>query len=61
MVLIEFKNGSKMCQIDDDSGVKRGFIRGRRLADKEYKQMLDNDIYNSDNRVTEMIKALYGN
>lgn len=61
MVLIEFKNGSKMSHIDDDNGVKRGTMRGRRLSDKEYKQMIDSDIDNSDNRVTELIKALYGN
>lgn len=36
-------------------------MRGRRLSDKEYKQMIDSDIDNSDNRVTELIKALYGN
>ena len=61
MVLIEFKNGSKMSHIDDDNGVKRWTMRGRRLSDKEYKQMIDSDIDNSDNRVTELIKALYGN
>lgn len=60
-MLIEFKNGSKMSHIDNDNGVKRGFMRERRLSDKEYKQMIDSEIDNSDNRVTELIKALYGN
>lgn len=60
-MLIEFKNGSKMSYIDDDNGVKRGTMRGRRLSDKEYKQMIDSEIDNTDYRVTEMIKALYGN
>lgn len=60
-MLIEFKNGSKMSHIDNDNGVKGGFMRGRRLSDKEYKQMIDSEIDNSDNRVTKLIKALYGN
>ncbi len=50
-----------MSYIDDDNGVKRGTMRGRRLSDKEYKQMIDSEIDNTDYRVTEMIKALYGN
>lgn len=61
MMLIEFKNGSKMSHIDNDNGVKRGIMRGRRLSDKEYNQMINTEINNSDNRVTEMIKALYSN
>lgn len=60
-MLIEFKNGSKISNIDDDNGVKRGSMRGRRLSNKEYKQMIDSEIDQSDNRVTELIKALYGN
>lgn len=61
MVLIEFENGSKMSQVDDDGGAIRGSMRERRLSNEEYKQMIDSEIDNSDNRVTEMIKALYGN
>ena len=59
-MLIEFKN-SKISNIDDDNGVKRGSMRGRRLSNKEYKQMIDSEIDQSDNRVTVLIKALYGN
>lgn len=60
-MLIEFKNGSKMSHIDNDNGVKGGFMRGRRLSDKEYSQLFDKEIANAENKVSELLKKIYAN
>lgn len=37
---IKLTNGSEIHVIDDNELNKRGYIRGRRLTDKEYKLMM---------------------
>lgn len=55
---IKFENGSKIEMIDSKEGTKRGYIRGRRLTDKEYREMIDNEIFQTEYRVSKILKEL---
>lgn len=55
---IKFKNGSEIQAIDTKEEVKRGCIRGRRLTDEEYNSMMNVEIENTENKVSELIKYL---
>jgi len=47
-MMIVLNNGSKIKTIDTKEESKRGYIKGRRLTDKEYRQMIDNEIYQTE-------------
>ena len=53
---IKFENGSKIETIDSKEETKRGYIRGRRLTDKEYRQIIDNEIYQTECNVSKILK-----
>jgi len=53
---IKFENGSKIETIDSEEETKRGYIMGRRLTNKEYKQMIDNEIYQTECNVSKILK-----
>lgn len=57
---IKFKNGSEINILDTKDGSKRGYIRGRRLTDKESAQMLDNEIFQAEERTSKLVKNLDG-
>lgn len=55
---IKFENGSEIQTIDTKDETKRGCIRGRRLTIEEYNRMIDVDIKNAENKVSELIEYL---
>lgn len=55
---IKFENGSKIETIDFKEGTKRGYIRGRKLTDKEYRKMIDNEIFQAECGVSKILKEL---
>lgn len=57
-VNIKFKNGSKISSLHNNKETKRGIIRGRRLSDKEYGQIIDKEIANAENKVSELLIAI---
>lgn len=55
---IKFENGSKIETIDFKEGTKRGRIRGWRLTNKEYREMIDNEIFQTECGVSKILKEL---
>lgn len=54
----KFKNGSGIQAIDTKEEVKCEYIRGRRLTDEEYNRMMNVEIENAENKVSELLKYL---
>lgn len=55
---IKFKNGSEINTLDINNDSKRGYIRGRRLADKEYREVLFREQVQAEDRVDKITKEL---
>ena len=55
---IKFVNGSEINTLDVKNDSKRGFIRGRRLTDKEYREVLFREQVQAEDRVDKIIKEL---
>ena len=55
---IKFENGSEINTLDVKNDSKRGFIRGRRLTDKEYREVLFREQVQAEDRVDKIIKEL---
>lgn len=55
---IKFKNGSEINTLGVKNDSKRGFIRGRRLTDKEYREVLFREQVQAEDRVDKIIKEL---
>lgn len=55
---IKFDNGSKIKSIDSAEETKRGYIRGKRFTNKEYRDFLYNEQIQAENRVSKLIKEL---
>lgn len=53
---IEFENGSKIETIDSSGESKRGYIKGRRFTDKEYRRFLYNEQIQAEDRVSKLIE-----
>lgn len=56
---IKFENGSEINTLDVKNDSKRGFIRGRRLTDKEYREVLFREQIQAEDRVDKIIKELW--
>ncbi len=54
----EFENGSKIENIDSVGESQRGYIKSRRLTDKEYRRFLYNEQIQAEDRVSKLIKEL---
>lgn len=55
---IEFENGSKIETIDSAEEPKRGYMRGGKLTDKEYRELLYNEQVRAEDIVSKLIKEL---
>ena len=55
---IKFENGSEINTLDTKNDSKRGCIRGRRLTDKEYREVLFREQVQAEERVDKIIKEL---
>lgn len=55
---IKFENGSEINTLETKGESKRGCIRGRRLTDKEYREVLFRGNVQSEERVCKIIKEL---
>lgn len=55
---ISFENGSKIKVLETQQDSKRGYIRGRRLTDEEYRRMIYEEQVQAEDRVSIMIKEL---
>lgn len=55
---IKFENGSVIHSIGSKEDVKRGYIRGRRLTNKESREMLFREQVKAEERVSKMIELL---
>ena len=55
---IKFENGSEISSVNGCEDNKRGYIRGRRLTDKEYQYMLMMEEDRAQERVDKMMKIL---
>lgn len=55
---IKFENGSEINTLDVKNDSKRGCVRGRRLTDKEYREILFRENVQSEERVCKIIKEL---
>lgn len=55
---IKFGNGSEINTLDTKDDPKRGYIRGRRLTDKEYREVLFREQVKAEDRVDKIINEL---
>lgn len=55
---IKFENGSEINTLDVKNDSKRCCVRGRRLTDKEYREILFRENVQSEERVCKIIKEL---
>ena len=55
---IKFENGSEINTLDVKNDSKRGCIRGRRLTDKEYREVLFSEQVQAEDRVDKIVKEL---
>lgn len=55
---IKFENGSEINTLDVKNDSKRGCVRGRRLTDKEYREILFRENVQSEERICKIIKEL---
>lgn len=55
---IKFENVSVIHSNDSKEDVKRGYIRGRRLTNKESREMLFREQVKAEERVSKMIELL---
>ena len=55
---IKFENGSEITALKTNSDEKRGCIRGRRLTDKEYKEMLFREQVQAEETISKLVKEL---
>lgn len=55
---IKFENGSEITTLNTNGDVKRGCVRGRRLTDKEYQEMLFREQVQAEERIDRLIKEL---
>lgn len=55
---IKFKNGSEINTLDTKNDSKRDCIRGRRLTDKEYRELLFREQVQTEDRIDKIIKEL---
>ena len=56
--IIKFKNWSEIRSIDKLNDSKRGYIRGRRLTDKEYQRMIYCEQVKAEEKLDEILKIL---
>lgn len=55
---IKFENGSEINTLDVKNDSKRGCVRGRRLTDKEYREIFFRENVQAEERVSKIIKEL---
>lgn len=55
---IKIENGSEIHSLDSKDDINRGYIRGRRLTDKEYQSMLFREQVKAEERVSKIIELL---
>ena len=55
---IKFENGSEINTLDVKNDSKRGCARGRRLTDKEYREIFFRENVQAEERVSKIIKEL---
>ena len=55
---IKFENGSEITTLETNCDIKRGYVRGRRLTDKEYQEMLFREQVQAEERIDRLIKEL---
>lgn len=55
---IKFENGSEINTLETKGESKRSCIRGRRLTDKEYREVLFREQVQAEDRVDKLIKEL---
>ena len=55
---IKFKNGSEIRTISNGDNAKRGYIRGRRLADNEYQEMIFNEQIRAEEKLDKILEIM---
>ena len=56
--IIKFKNGSEIQSIDEPKDVKRGYIRGRRLTDEEYRELIFNEQIKAEEKLDKILEIM---
>lgn len=57
-MVIKFENGSEIHSIETNGDSKRGYVRGRRLSDREYKYMITNEQVMAEEKLDKSMKIL---
>lgn len=55
---IKFENGSEIRTISNEDNIKHGYIRGRRLTDKEYQEMIFNEQTKAEEKLDKILEIL---
>lgn len=55
-IVIKFQNGSNIETIDTKKESERGYIRGHRLTNQEYRKIIDNEIFQAECNVNKILK-----
>ncbi len=56
--MIKFQNGSNIETINTKEESKRGYIKGHRLTNQEYRNIVDNEIFQAECNVSKILKEL---
>ena len=56
--IIKFKNGSEIHSVDESNDSKRGYIRGMKLTDEEYRRMIYCEQVKAEEKLDEILKIL---